>query len=163
MRRTTIEQRGGQAWPFFPMMTSRQTGSSLVDLTDAAWRQGFEILEAWLDGVQRVWMANWRLLEPSVSGAEGSRRTSDSPWLPHIEAMVIPLRRRSDPLGGEATRVSMRVPLLWPLGGAEALSVEAIMGAGQGEHTDATAKGEIASAPAGKSSHVTRRASSNSS
>ena len=144
MRRTTVEQSRGQVWPFVPMTTVRQTGNPLVDVTDTAWRQGFEFLEAWLDGVQRVWMANWRLLGPTVSGLEGSRRASDSPWLPHIDAVVIPLRRRSDPLGGEATRVSMRVPLWWPLGGAEALSIEAIMGTDEAEHSEGRATDAIA-------------------
>jgi hypothetical protein len=137
-------------------------GNSWVEVSDAAWRQGFEFLEAWLDGVQRVWMANWRMLEPSATGTEGLRRASDTPWLPHVEAKVIPLRRRSDPLGGEATRVSMRLPLLWPLGGAEALSVEAIMGSGEAQQTGNTETERSLPASQGKASHVAKRAGSGS-
>lgn len=162
MRRTAIERSQDQSWPFFPMVTGREAGNSWVEASDAAWRQGFEFLDAWLDGVQRVWMANWRMLEPSMRGAEGARRTSDTPWLPHVEAKVIPLRRSTDPLGGEATRVSMRLPLLWPLGGAEALSVEAIMGAGEAQQRGVTGPERSPSESQGKPSHSAKRAGSSS-
>jgi hypothetical protein len=69
------------------------------------------------------------------------RRASDMPWLPRLEAQVIPLRRNTDPPGGEATRFSVRVPMPWAGAGANLVAVEAIVGAPDTAARDEAAEG----------------------
>lgn len=75
---------------------------------------------------------------PGMSAEQGAhadgdrRRVSDMPWVPRLEAQVIPLRRNTDPPGGEATRFSMRVPLPWTDGSTNIVSIETILGVGEG-------------------------------
>lgn len=77
-----------------------------------AWSTGFRWFE--------VWMRSWQsILEAAQPGharldspddrKEERRRVPGMPWMPRVEASVIPLRRRTDPPASEATRISMRV------------------------------------------------------
>lgn len=79
-----------------------------------AWSTGFRWLEVWMRGWQSIMEAaqpgHARPGSPEDS-AEERRRIPGLPWVPRVEASVIPLRRRSDPPASEATRISMRVML----------------------------------------------------
>jgi hypothetical protein len=89
--------------------------------------------EVWLRGVQRFWGAGaGTTAQPVRVAVEGSRRASDLPWIPQVEAQVIPLRRKTDQPGAEVTRYSMRVPIPWPIAGAKVISIETVVGRGKG-------------------------------
>jgi hypothetical protein len=60
----------------------------------------------------------------------GERRHDDGlPWMPKVETTVIPLRRRTDPPGQHADRISMRVqiPNLPWLGGENVIAFDAVV------------------------------------
>ncbi len=99
-----------------------------VKWSESAMLEGMKWFDVWLQGTQRFWSIGFRTLGRPVTGKEDLRRASDMPWIPHLEAEVIPLRRKTDQPGAEATRISMRVPMPWPIGGADVISLHAIVG-----------------------------------
>lgn len=100
-----------------------------INWSESAMTEGMKWFDVWLQGSQRFWSAGFRMLGQPVPGSnDGLRRASDVPWLPHVEAQVIPLRRKTDRPGSEATRYSMRMPIPWPIAGAKVISLEAIVG-----------------------------------
>ena len=111
-----------------------------LGLTGAAWSEGLKWMELWQREMQRLWGIGPSMFAPRGARPGGDmRRASDMPWLPRLEAQVIPLRRNTDPPGGEATRFSVRVPMPWAGGGANLVALEAVVGAPD------TAAGEQAS------------------
>lgn len=130
-----------------------------LGMSGLAWKEGIKWLELWQREFQRLWGPG-----AMVTGTFGSmyglgqparpegdrRRVSDMPWVPRLEAQVIPLRRNTDPPGGEATRFSMRLPLPWADGGANIVSIETILGAGEGgerEQGGAGPSGQMENSP----------------
>lgn len=122
-----------------------------VKWSESAMNEGMKWFDVWLQGAQRFWGAGFRafgqqgMLAPTDK--DGMRRASDLPWMPHVEAEVIPLRRKTDRPGDEATRYSMRMPIPWPIGGAKVISLEAIVGRTEenrlrDEETDRSPPGE---------------------
>lgn len=115
-----------------------------IKWSESAMNEGMKWFDVWLQGAQRFWGAGFRafgqqgMLVPPRG--DGMRRASDLPWIPHVEAEVIPLRRKTDRAGDEATRYSMRMPIPWPIGGAKVISLEAIVGRPEGNRT----RGEVA-------------------
>lgn len=99
-----------------------------IKWSEAAMLESMKWFDVWLQGTQRFWGAGFRTLGRPVAAKEDLRRVSDMPWIPHLEAEVIPLRRKTDQPGAEATRISMRVPMPWPIGGADVISLQAIVG-----------------------------------
>jgi hypothetical protein len=96
---------GALVWPMLPWMTY--------------WA---EVWGAWLGGFPGVSVA-------SLKGKEERRQEDGLPWLPKVETMVIPLRRRTDPPGGAAARISMRMqipPLSW-LGGGNVIAIDTLV------------------------------------
>jgi len=120
-----------------------------LGMSGLAWKEGLKWMELWQRESQRMWG-----MRPVVSVSrgprnEGDRRVSDMPWVPRIEAQVIPLRRNTDPPGGEATRFSMRVPLPWADGNTNIVSIQTILGRGEsGERRE-----ERSADGAGKAQH----------
>lgn len=122
-----------------------------LGMTSTAWREGIKWVELWQREVQRVWgmapmmgggfaplmRSGFGPMMPMMPEGDGERpegerrRVSDMPWVPRLEAQVIPLRRNTDPPGGEATRFSMRVPLPWTDGSSNIVSIETILGMGE--------------------------------
>ena len=101
----------------------------------------------WLQGTQCLWEAASTFAQTGKSaGNNVQRRTSDLPWVPRIDTNVIPLRRRTDQPGSQATRISMRLPMPWPMGGADVVSIEAILG-GRDDVTRASDVGAEAAGP----------------
>ena len=116
--------------------TAYQVGQGLIDpapwigMTGAAWSEGLKWMELWQREIQRLWGIGPTMFALRGPRREGDlRRASDMPWLPRLEAQVIPLRRNTDPPGGEATRFSVRLPMPWAGAGANLVAVEAIVGA----------------------------------
>lgn len=104
-----------------------------IELSGTAWTGGMQVFGAWMRACQAMW--GIALPRPprreTAAGGNERRRSPEIPWVPQLEAKVIPLRRRTDPPGSEATRVAMRmlVPALpWSGLGADVISVEAIVG-----------------------------------
>jgi len=104
-----------------------------VKWSESAMLESMKWFDVWLQGTQRFWSVGLRTFGPlGTAQKEGLRRTSDLPWVPQLEAQVIPLRRKTDEPGTEATRISMRLPMPWTVGGADVISLEAIIGRRQG-------------------------------
>ncbi|WP_332673590.1 hypothetical protein [Aromatoleum sp.] len=100
-----------------------------IKWSESAMTESMKWFDVWLQGSQRLWSAGFRMLgQPAPAPNDGLRRASDLSWMPHVEAQVIPLRRKTDRPGSEATRYSMRMPIPWPIGGAKVISLEAIVG-----------------------------------
>jgi len=100
-----------------------------IKWSESAMTESMKWFDVWLQGSQRFWSAGFRMLgQPVPDPKDGLRRASDLSWMPHVEAQVIPLRRKTDRPGSEATRYSMRMPIPWPIGGAKVISLEAIVG-----------------------------------
>lgn len=87
------------------------------------WMMGWaEFWSAWLGGVP----------QPNLAGGasqDQGRRQEDGlplPWLPKVEATVIPLRRHNDPPEGQASRISLRVhiPTLPWLGAGNMIAID---------------------------------------
>lgn len=110
-----------------------------IKWSESAMVESMKWFDIWLQGSQRFWGAGFRMLEQQgPEPKEGQRRASDLPWMPHVEAQIIPLRRKTDQPGSAATRYSMRMPIPWPIAGAKVISLEAIVGqAGAHRHGDA--------------------------
>lgn len=116
-----------------------------IKWSESAMTESMKWFDVWLQGSQRMWSAGFRMLgQPAPRANDGLRRASDLSWMPHVEAQVIPLRRKTDRPGSEATRYSMRMPIPWPIGGAKVISLEAIVGqpGEQGNRAD-----DVAEAP----------------
>jgi hypothetical protein len=100
----TVEGGGAYPWPMLP------------------WMMGWaEFWSAWLGGVPQLSSAGRASQE-----REGRRQEDGLPWLPKVEATVIPLRRRSDPPEGQASRISLRVqiPVLPWLGVGNVIAID---------------------------------------
>jgi hypothetical protein len=98
--------------------------------TGALWSESLKWMEFWQRELQRMWGVGPTMLALRGARRDGDmRRASDLPWLPRLEAQVIPLRRNTDPPGREATRFSMRMPLPWSGAGGNVVAVETIVGA----------------------------------
>ena len=137
MRRAERERprEGAQQSSAFPGSLGLLDPTSWMGLNGAAWTEGLKWMEFWQREFQRLWGIGPTMFGPSGARRDsGMRRASDLPWLPRLEAQVIPLRRNTDPPGREATRFSVRMPLPWSGPGGNVVSVEAIVGA-----TDSTA------------------------
>jgi hypothetical protein len=93
----------------------------------------------WMNPWMELWTSMWstwlgygfhRRPGAGRQPAAGERRHEDGvPWLPTVERTVIPLRRRTDPPGRQADRISMRVQvpnLLW-LGGENVIAFDAVV------------------------------------
>ncbi len=105
-----------------------------LEWSQSAMTESMKWFDVWLQGSQRMWSAGFRMLgQPAPHQKDGLRRASDLSWMPQVEAQIIPLRRKTDRPGSEATRYSMRMPIPWPIGGAKVISLEAIVGQ-PGEH-----------------------------
>ena len=103
-----------------------------IKWSESAMTEGMKWFNVWMQGTQRFWGAGFRAFgAPAPVAKDGLRRASDLPWMPHVEAQVIPLRRKTDRPGAEATKYSMRVPIPWPITGAKIISLEAIVGQGE--------------------------------
>ena len=128
------DRRGRSTRRAAPRGDRAQGDSSIwLDWSESAVTEGMRWFEVWLRGVQRFWGAGaGRVGQPVRVAVEGSRRASDLPWIPQVEAQVIPLRRKTDQPGAEATRYSMRVPIPWPVAGAKVISIETVVGRGKG-------------------------------
>lgn len=75
----------------------------------AAMWMGLPWFELWVRGWE-VWCGQWREAIPDVDAfASQERRKAPLPWVPQVEATVIPLRRREDAPGLEATRWSLHL------------------------------------------------------
>lgn len=109
--------------------------ASWVTLSESAMLESMKWFDVWLQGTQRFWSAGLRAFGPlgMPRPKDGQRRSSDLPWVPQLDAEVIPLRRKTDQPGAEATRISMRLPMPWTVGGADVISLEAIVGRRQAE------------------------------
>ena len=100
-----------------------------IKWSESAMTESMKWFDVWLQGSQRFWSAGFRMLGQPAPGPKGGlRRASDLSWMPQVEAQIIPLRRKTDRPGAEATRYSMRMPIPWPIGGAKVISLEAIVG-----------------------------------
>jgi len=62
-------------------------------------------------------------------GGMERRHEEGLPWMPKVETTVIPLRRRTDPPGQQADRISMRmqVPTLPWLPGGNVISIDTVV------------------------------------
>ncbi len=93
-----------------------------------AWNEGLRLWQAWC----QAWQPNGSgVVGPPAEVAElGERRMAPiAPWLPQVDATVIPLRRNGDAPGARAARLSLRVrmPSLPWSGPGEVIALEAIV------------------------------------
>lgn len=86
----------------------------------AAVCMGLPWLKLWSDAWE-LWSGQLQALSaPPAAGAGDERRAPAVPWVPQLDATVIPFRRRDDQPGLEATRWSLRLHVPAPpwLGGS---------------------------------------------
>ncbi len=115
-----------------PRMRGAMDPTAWVGMSAMFWSEYSKWMDFWQREVLRLWG-----IGPTMFALRGRRdgdmrRASDMPWLPRMEAQVIPLRRNTDPPGGEATRYSMRVPMPWSPATTNIVAVETIVGTGEG-------------------------------
>lgn len=98
---------------------------------------GLSLMTPWLEFWGNYW-AHWlgrgfstttRRPARRHSGEPERRQEEALPWVPKVETTVIPLRRRTDPPGQQAAKISMelRVPALPWLGGGNVISMDAFL------------------------------------
>ena len=131
-RRHARSEEGSQSGAgMFPMWPAVPWMNPWFELWTTMW-------SGWLGyGVQR---------HPGAArpAAGGERRREDGlPWVPKVETTVIPLRRRTDPPGQQADRISMRmqVPSLPWLGGENVIAFDAVVPRSRGNGAQPEAGG----------------------
>lgn len=116
---------------------------------------GPSLMTPWLEFWGNYW-AHWLGRGFSTTTRRPARRHSGEPerrqedvlpWVPKVETTVIPLRRRTDPPGQQAAKISMelRVPSLPWLGGGKVIAIDALL------NRDPEAEVESSPPPKGKS------------
>lgn len=101
-----------------------------IALPGGMWTGALRAFDVWLRLWEQIWAVAPAPARPRRGGEHERRHADNVPWVPQFEATVIPLRRRTDPPGAEATRLSMRLPMPpmpWSEGGANVISVETII------------------------------------
>lgn len=92
------------------------------------WWAGLPWVNPWMAWWTSMW-AGW--LGQGPYGPPGTNRRSEDtpPWLPSVQAAIIPLRRHTDRPGQQADRLSMRVrtPNLPWLGGGNVIAFDAVV------------------------------------
>jgi hypothetical protein len=93
---------------------------------------GLPWMSPWLDlwaSVWTSWLGGGPLTapRPGHKSGEGTRRQEDGlSWLPRLETTVIPLRRRTDPPGEQAEKISLRMQMPW-LGGGNVIAIDTVV------------------------------------
>lgn len=90
----------------------------------------------WVNMWMQVW-STWLEQFAAIAAARKSglpateeRRQDGLPWLPQFDSTVVPLRRRDDLPGAEATKVSMRVRLPafpWVAAGSNVVAIDTLI------------------------------------
>ncbi|NMG75171.1 hypothetical protein [Aromatoleum diolicum] len=97
----------------------------------AAW-MGIPWMKLWMQA-WTAWAEQWGVNAAALQGSGASaedRRQAGLTWLPQLETTVIPLRRRDDHPGTEASKVSLRVrvpALPWTAGTTNIIAIDTLM------------------------------------
>lgn len=108
----------------------KQGAASLPPLWSGLW------MTPWVDFWTSMWTSwlgqgGFGLPNMRPHHGEAARRQEDSlPWLPRVETTVIPLRRRTDPPGEQAEKISLRVQMPW-LGGGNVIAIDTVVPRGR--------------------------------
>lgn len=97
----------------------------MANVWDHALASGMACYESWLKIASTPFNAALGF-DPSKAFADGERRTAVLPWVPKLEAQVIPFRRATDPPGAEGSRITMRMAMP-AMFGASAFSIDTLV------------------------------------
>lgn len=86
---------------------SAPDGAPMAQL--AAMWMGLPWLELWMRGWEAWYGPLCAAIPQADSASAQDRRKAAVPWMPQVDATVIPFRRRDDAPGQEATRWSLRL------------------------------------------------------